>query len=260
MTVVLAGIGADTTNVGALGRLYDDGTFDYVPIPEKTQQTTETETFGTWELRDGRAAATITNRIRPRPIAESELIIRGDALSNWPVHHDPNFEALTYGEHRHGYVSAIETLEPGDAVGFYAGLRPTAGGRAHRYLIGLFTVSAVEVIAPTVDDESVAAIFSRHPDNAHTKRAVDGRPYLREKRVVIVDGREPGGLLESDPIRLSEYVTKPGNSRPQYYLRPEVGRALDVRSGRENMQFKPAYRCGIDADRFREWIEERERA
>ena len=259
MTVVLAGIGADTTNVGALGPLSEDGTFEYVPIPEKTRETTETATFGTWTLRDGRTAATLTNRVRPRPIAEPDVVLRDEALAAWPVHHDPNFEALTYGEHRYGYVAALETLEPGDVVGFYAGLRRREDGRAHRYLIGSMTVDAVEVITPEMDPDEVAAVFSRHPENAHTKRAVDGRPYLRDKRVVIVDGREPGGLLERHPVRLSEYVTKPGNSRPQYYLRPAVERALDVRSGRENMQFKPAYRAGIDADRFREWIEGRER-
>ena len=260
MTVVLAGIGADTTNVGALGPLYEDGTFEYVPIPEKTRQTTESATFGTWPLGDGRTAASLTNRIRPRPIADPDVVLRDEALSNWPVHHDPNFEALTYGEHRYGYASALETLDTGDVVGFYAGLRRQEDGRAHRYLIGQMTVEAVEVITPEMDSDEVDAVFSRHPENAHTKRAVEGRPYLRDKRIVIVDGRDPGGLFDRHPVRLSEYVTKPGNSRPQYYLRSEVERALDIRSGRENMQFKPAYRAAIDADRFREWIDERERS
>ncbi len=76
-------------------------------------------------------------------------------------------------------------------------------------------------------DQSLAAceeIFDAHPENAHTKRAREGRPYL-EKPVVMIDGREPGGLFDRHPIRLSEYYVKSGNERAQYYLRDEIDEA-----------------------------------
>ncbi|WP_408958445.1 hypothetical protein [Natrinema sp. 74] len=255
MTVVLAGIGADSTNLGALAPLYDNGRFEYVPIPEKTRETTEAETLGSWELRAGDGvAAELTTRITPQPVHDGTETVTGDALASWPLHRDPNFEALTYGEHRtSGYVSRLCALEPGDIVGFYAGLRRPGGERAHRYLIGYFTVDDVVVVGPKTPPDELDAVLASHPNNAHAKRAREGGLYL-EKQVVIVDGREPGGLFERDPIRLSDYYVKAGNERPQYYLRDEIRSAWNVRAGGANMMFKPAYRCDLSDAEFRDSV------
>ncbi|WP_049924627.1 Nmad3 family putative nucleotide modification protein [Halopiger djelfimassiliensis] len=253
MTVVLAGVGADSTNLGVLGPLYDDGRFEYVPIPEKTRETTESETLGSWELRgDDRVAADLTTRIEPQPVRDGAESVTGDALASWPLHRDPHFEALTYGEHRtSGYVTRLRALEPGDVVGFYAGLRRPGGDRAHRYLIGYFTVDDVDVVTPEMSAEEREAILAAHPENAHAKRARNGELYRAEKTVVIVDGRKPGGLFDRHPIRLSDYYVKPGNQRAQYYLREEIASAWNVRAGGENMMFKPAYRCELTGEVFR---------
>lgn len=252
MTVVLAGVGADSTNLGVLAPLYDDGRFEYVPIPEKTRETDETATLGSWELRAGDGtAADLTTRISPQPIGDADRTVSGDALESWPFHRDPNFEALTYGEHRtSGYVSRLEALEPGDVVGFYAGLRRPGGDRAHRYLIGYFTVDRVDVVTPDMPRTERERILAAHPDNAHAKRARDGECYL-EKPVVLVDGREPGGLFDRHPIRLSDYYVKEGNERAQYYLREEIADQWAVRAGGRNMMYKPAYRCALSGETFR---------
>ncbi|SDR44971.1 Nmad3 family putative nucleotide modification protein [Natronobacterium texcoconense] len=251
MTVVLAGVGADSTNLGTLGPLYDDGRFEYVPIPEKTRETTESETLGSWDLQhDDRTAADLTTRIEPQPVQDAGETVTGETLESWPLHRDPNFEALTYGEHRtSGYVSRLRALEPGDVVGFYAGLRRPEGDRAHRYLIGYFTVDRVDVVTPELPSDERRAILESHPDNAHAKRARDGDLYL-EKPVVIVAGREPGGLFDRHPVRLSDYYVKSGNERPQYYLREEIGDGWNVTAGGENMMFKPAYRCDLSGTEF----------
>ncbi|WP_331235867.1 Nmad3 family putative nucleotide modification protein [Natronorarus salvus] len=250
MTVVLCGIGADSTNVGELPPIRSDGTFEYVPIPEKSE-TTEEQTFGTWPLSTGETAADLTPSIRPRPISEPEF--RTDP-ETWPLHHDPNFGALTYGEHRPAYVDRLSRLDPGDLVGFYAGLRDE-GARAHRYLIGWFSVENVHLIDPG-DREAARRAFAACPENAHAKRArEDGEPYVDDRRLAIVEGREPGGLVERDPLRLSEYAVAPGNSVAQYYLRESVREGLSVVEGRENMQFKPAYRCDCSAEEFADRIE-----
>ncbi|ADB61141.1 hypothetical protein Htur_2261 [Haloterrigena turkmenica DSM 5511] len=252
MTVVLAGVGADTTNLGALAPLYDDGRFEYVPIPEKIPDTDEAETLGSWDLHgtDG-TAADLTNRIAPQPIGDADRTVAGDALESWPLHRDPNFAALTYGEHRtSGYVERLRALEPGDVVGFYTGLRRPGGDRAHRYLIGYFTVDRVDVADPDQPRADREAMLAAHSDNAHAKRAQDGELYL-EKPVVLIDGREPGGLFDRHPIRLSDYYTKPGNERSQYYLREEIATKWAVRAGGENMMYKPAYRCALSGAAFR---------
>jgi hypothetical protein len=255
MTVVLAGVGADSTNLGALGPLYDDGGFEYVPIPEKTRQTTETETLGSWSLRgDDGVAADLTTRIEPQPVRGGEDTVTGDDLLDWPLHRDPNFEVLTYGEHRtSGYVSRLRALDPGDVVGFYAGLRRPGGDRAHRYLIGYFTINSVDIVTPERPVDERRAILDAHPDNAHAKRARDGELYL-EKPVVIVCGCEPGGLFDRHPIRISDYYVKEGNVRAQYYLREDIESAWDIRAGGSNMMYKPAYRCALSGETFRDLV------
>ncbi|MWV39178.1 hypothetical protein [Natrialba sp. INN-245] len=256
MTVVLAGVGADSTNLGALGPLYDDGRFEYVPIPEKTAETTESATLGNWSLSaDGRVAADLTTRIEPQPVRGGVDAVSGSELESWPLHHDPNFEALTYGEHRtSGYVSRLQSLDDGDVVGFYVGLRRPDGDRAHRYLIGYATVDRVDVVTPDTPRAEREAILERHAENAHAKRARDGTLYLEEKTVVFVNGREPGGLFDRHPIRLSEYEVKPGNVRAQYYLRESIEAGWNVRAGGSNMMYKPAYRCGLSAEEFRSLV------
>lgn len=253
---MLAGVGADSTNVGALGPRYEDGAFEYVPIPEKTRATSETETFGSWPLRyaDG-VAADLTTRLWPRPVRDPDLTVSGAELATWPVHRDPNFAALTYGEHRTsgGYVDRLRRLEPGDVVAFYAGLRGPDGDRAHRYLIGYVTVNEVATVRPDAPADERDRLLRRHADNAHAKRARDGDLYL-EKPVVIVDGRPPGGLFERHPIRISDYYVKPGNERAQYYLRDEVASALSIVEGGANMTYKPAYLSDLEGAAFREAV------
>ncbi len=109
------------------------------------------------------------------------------------------------------------------------------------------------VLGPDTPPTERAAIIAAHPENAHAKRARDGDLYL-EKQIVIVDGREPGGLFDREPIRLSDYYVADGNERPQYYLREEIATEWNVRAGGANMMYKPAYRCDLTGSEFRELI------
>ena len=267
MTVVLAGVGADQSNVGRNLPLYDDGTFEYIPIPEKTPETSESESFGSWERRTGGVAVDLLSKIRPAPGRDASWITDPDRIADWPLHRDPNFEALTYGEHRGSvdrrqrYVPFLEALEPGDVVGFYAGLAPPAGGDPHRYLIGYFTVDAV-VSTKGLDRDAQRRLLAEHADNAHAKRATEGELYYDRvgadgKYVVIVAGREPGGLFERDPIRLSEKYVKPGNERAGYYLTDRIAEAWNLVAPDADpvaLTRKPAMRFDLAGETFRKRV------
>lgn len=219
MTVVLAGVAADGINTDPIPTRQPDGRFEYIPIPESVSETTEAVTYGTATLRhaDSPMAAAI-NWIRPG--RHDARVSTPAAIAAHPLHHDPNFVALTYGESgsRPDYITKLQLLESGDVLGFYAGLRD--GDRVHRYLIGCFTVANVVMVTPAMTAAERAAVFDAHPENAHAKRYV-GAPSAVHDTVAIVDGRTPGGLLSYTDLRLSTFTAWEGNARRAYYLDDE---------------------------------------
>ncbi|WP_459192743.1 Nmad3 family putative nucleotide modification protein [Halosimplex sp. J119] len=255
MTVVLCGVGADTGNVRPVPRVDVEGRFEYVPIPE-TGATSESATYGTIDCRhrDG-PLADLLDGIRPG--SDGEWVTDPEAIRDQQVHRDPNFAALTYGEPRPGYVAKLRDLDPGDAVAFYGGFPSPDSAYKHRYLFGYFTVAESPVVVdPEMDAAEKAALLDRHPENAHAKRfAENGELYAqdtalteRPRSVVIVPGREPGGLLDR-AIRLSDR-----REGPNYYMDEAVADVLNPRSGSDRGThlggFKPAVHCNVDSETF----------
>ncbi|WP_123538770.1 Nmad3 family putative nucleotide modification protein [Halosimplex salinum] len=259
MTVVLCGVGADTGNVRPVPAVDAAGRFEYVPIPEKGA-TAEPATYGTLDQRSGGGTlADLLDGIRPG--SDGDWIADPAAVRERCVHRDPNFEALTYGEHRPGYVAKLRDLEPGDVVAFYGGFPGPESTYKHRYLFGYFTVrEPPTVVEPGMDHEAKRAALASHPDNAHAKRfAAHGDLYYhdpaftdRPHPVAIVSGREPGGLLDR-AIRLSD-----ARRGPNYYMSEAVADALGPESdgghGAHLGGFKPAVRCDATAESFYEFV------
>lgn len=262
MTVVLCGVAADTGNVRPVPRVDGESRFEYVPIPEKGA-TTETATYGTIDRRHGDGVlADLLDGVRPA--SEGEWVTDPAEIRDCPVHHDPNLDALTYGEHRPGYVAKLRDLEPGDVVAFYAGFPGPAADYKHRYLFGYFTVAdSPTVLDPEMSLAEKRAVLADHPENAHARRfGGSGDLYYhdseftdRPRPVVIVPGTEPGGLLDS-AIRLSDR-----RRGPNYYMSEAVADALAPASrtdhGTHLGGFKPAVRCDVDAETFRAFVSER---
>lgn len=266
MTVVLCGVGGDAGNVSP-DPTVDDGRFEYVPIPEKCD-TTEARSYGTTPLRHGEGTlADIVDWLKPKDEG-----VDGDdpeVVRSHPLHRDPNLEHLTYGEHRRRpspYVQTLAALDPGDVVAFYTGLRPVGGGKKHRYLIGYFTVDSVTLINPDLSAEEKRDLLARHPHNAHAKRfEARGALYYQDPstdapiKPVVVDGREPGGLLDR-AVKLTDRL-----ERRMFRLAPDVQAALrpldrdgDPVPEDESVSlggFKPVVACDVDADEFVAWVE-----
>ena len=256
MTVVLCGVGADTGNVRPVPGVDAEGRFEYVPIPEKGA-TTETATYGSIPCRhrDG-VLADLLDGVRPG--SEGKWLTDGAAIRDQPVHHDPNLDALTYGEHRPGYVAKLRALEPGDVVGFYGGFPGPESAYKHRYLFGCFTVAeAPTVLDPDMAREDKRSLLDAHPGNAHRNR-FEGRGDLyyhdptftdRPRPVVVLPGREPGGLLDR-AVRLSDR-----RRGPNYYMSEDVAAVLEPATETDHGTylggFKPAVRCAVDPGRFR---------
>jgi hypothetical protein len=259
VTVVLCGVGGDTGNVRPVPAVDADGRVEYVPIPEKGA-TPETATYGSIERRFGEGTlADLLEGVRPG--SEGPWLTDPAAIRTCPVHRDPNLDALTYGEHRPGYVASLRDLRPGDAVGFYGGFPGPDSGYKHRYLFGWFTVAERPVVFdPGMARDQKRDLLAAHPENAHARR-FEGHGDLyyhdpaftdRPRLVVIVPGREPGGLLDR-AVRLSDR-----RRGPNYYMREGAVEALAPRSRTDHGVylggFKPAVTCDLDARAFQELL------
>lgn len=273
MTVALLGIGADSTNASPTPPFLEDGRFEYIPIPESQGPggTAETLTFGSAPLRHHEGTmADYLDTITPEWGGDERL--RTDDLADWPLHHDPNFDALTYGEtnSRGAYTKLLRSLDSGDLVAFYTGLQSESGGARHRYVIGYFTVNEI-VDCQRIEFEGEHVQFSdlprtvqerfaeRHADNAHVKRyEATGSFAAANDGLVLVDGREPGGLLDR-AFRISEQ-----HASGHYYLTDELETAFSPAPGGNSDRnaylggIKNAHVLDVDPQQFRDLVQHAE--
>ncbi|MEF8779329.1 MAG: hypothetical protein V5A46_01450 [Haloferacaceae archaeon] len=189
---VAINVGANTTLPGFRGPIYPDGSFEYVPIPER-------------EPTDPDAAVPTYADLAPH----LQVSVPGELLDR-RVHLDPEFatyplcERYTYGDEHGVKAGPLSGLDPGDRLYFYATLSTVdpaeldgdwladedadgdPGGRRPgdwipprwgAYLIGHFEVARV------VTGDAYAALSpeERRPfaNNAHVKRqTVDAEAFV----------------------------------------------------------------------------------
>ena len=72
-------------------------------------------------------------------------------LVGHPMHLDPDFEHLTYGDNGSKRGAKLKKFDGGDLLAFYAGLRPTGSGdkRLLYALVGLLVVEEAAPVAQT---------------------------------------------------------------------------------------------------------------
>lgn len=245
MTVVLVGVGSDSEHARPAPQLGVDGSYEYIPIPE-TWLTTEDRAYGTLPLdhQEGHAIDVI-ERIRPFG-SDDDWITDPDIIRDYPLHYDPDFEALTYGDRRGGGGKGgtlRRELEPGNILGFYTGLQGP-DGHLHRYIYGYFTVSEVADLSQ-YEDKEYRDRLREYPDNAHAKRlAGAGRP--KHDDLVIVDG-EPLGERLGYPYQISE---RREQRPPTYQLTDKFASEFAVDGGVKALDRKPALICDISPSEF----------
>ncbi len=259
MTVALLGVGADSSNCSPTPPVYSDGTFEYIPSPERNgaAATNEPRTFGNTRLtHQDRVIAEFLDHISPEGDAVEEEAVTGMRLEDWPLHYDPNFQALTYGAtaHRGAYVDALRELEPDDMVAFYASLEHEDEGSTHRYVIGYFAVAEVidfEDLDPEDDAEEIANLMYENEENAHAKR-YDAAGTIDEG-LVIVDGTDPGTLLH-EAFKISEH-----GGGGHYYLTDDLQEQFDPEEDDDDKNAylgggKQAHLLNVDPEEFVETV------
>jgi hypothetical protein len=196
--VVLLRVGIDSGCGGIQGPLFEDGSFEFVCIPDN--HGVSAHTYGSMLGRDGKPLAGYFGESRRAARAEQH------------VHVDPEFETFTYGDPTTPKRS-LRHLRRGDFLTFYCGLQAwdKEGGwnRDHRpalYLAGYFEV-AVAGMAGDFDQKVLATefgknfhvryptVFQQQKDDLVLVKGGAGSRMFRKAYRLSSEGRDRAGKL-----------------------------------------------------------------
>jgi hypothetical protein len=169
--VVLLRVGIDAGAGGVQGPLFEDGTFEFVYIPD--EEGIGIHTYSTMIGRNG------------RPHLDYFPASRRRLMGKQTIHVDPEFETFTYGDPTTSKRS-LRNLKPGDFLVFYCGLQKWDSEcgwnrtcRPALYLAGFFEV-ALAGMACEFDKKTLKSEFG---NNFHVRyRSV----FEQQKDVVVL--------------------------------------------------------------------------
>jgi hypothetical protein len=221
--VVLLRVGVDAGCGGIQGPLFEDGTFEFICIPDN--HGVSAHTYGNMLGRDG------------KPFAGYFAESRRTVMAKQHVHHDPEWETFTYGDPTTPKRSLRE-LRPGDFLVFYCGLQEwnaTTGWRSDRrpalYLAGYFEV-ALAGMATDFDQKVLRAEFA---NNFHVRYPT---VFRRQKHdLVLVKGGTRSRLF-----RRAERISAEGRDRvgkPLKVLSPKMQKVFGDFGGHVSIQRSP---------------------
>ncbi|HXJ57766.1 MAG TPA: hypothetical protein VNU68_14000 [Verrucomicrobiae bacterium] len=187
MNLVLLRVGIDTGCGGIHSPLFEDGTFEFLPIPDSRGE--DERTYGN---TCGRKCKAFSGYFPER---------RQNVVTSWSMHVDPEFDSFTYGDPTPPKRNLVQ-LDPGDLLVFYAGMQ----GWGHTaqpalYLAGMFRVK----VAGFASDFTREQIQRDFRQNYHVRhRAVFAEQ--REKLVLVKGGK--GSRLFHKAHRVGETVRR----------------------------------------------------
>ena len=174
-------IGIDKGSGGCLAPIFKNGSFEYIPIPERC---------ATWEDRTYAHLSGSNNR--------SLADYLPTRLRNSIAHIDPEFETFTYGDPTRNKRRQLAKLVPGDLLIFYAGLESRDGIDMPRlFIVGYFAVKQVYDFNKMPELEHAPVLQKLH-NNAHTKRK-----YF-DKGLVIIEGNPKNSKRLSKALPLGD--------------------------------------------------------
>ncbi len=176
MKIAMLRIGIDTGSGGMHGPLFQDGSFEYIPIPDG---------FGI----DSRTYGNTTGR-KGCTLVEYFPKSRQEKMKNQAIHFDPEFTTFTYGDPT-SPKAGLRRLEKGDMLVFYCGLEGwDFKSKPALYLMGYFEVQ----IAGKASEFDTNLIQSHFNENFHIRH-----PSIYEQQkddLVLVKGSERSRLLK----------------------------------------------------------------
>lgn len=218
--VVLLRVGIDTGSGGIHGPLFADGSFEYIPIPDRFRgKGVDSRTYGNTRGREGRSLVDYFPEARKETVFSQSL------------HFDPEFETFTYGDPTPP-KALLRRLGEGSLLVFYAGLKgwgfacPPA-----LYIIGFFEVARAG-LATSFTQAELAEMFQNNFHVMHRDVFED-----QKDRLVLVKGNANSRLLKK-AVKISSLGTD-RNGRALHRLAPEMQAVFGGFAGNTSIQRSP---------------------
>jgi hypothetical protein len=194
--VVLLRVGIDAGCGGIQGPLFEDGTFEFICIPDN--KGVSLHAYGNMVGRNG------TAHVSYFPESRRKL------MATQTVHVDPEWETFTYGDPTTPKRS-LRHLQPGDFLVFYCGLQQWHSKKGwngdHRpalYVAGYFEVTLAGM-AGDFDKKTLKnefgknfhvlhpTVFARQKNDLVLVKGGPGSRLLKKAHEISVDGRDRSG-------------------------------------------------------------------
>jgi len=220
MQVVLLRVGIDTGSGGIHGPLFSDGSFEYIPIPDRFRgKGVDARTYG-----NTRGKAELK-------LADYFPETRREKVCDQSLHFDPEFETFTYGDPTPP-KSSLRELTEGSLLVFYAGLKGWNFERTPAlYIIGFFEVARAG-FATSFSQAELAGIFQNNFHVMHRDVFED-----QKDRLVLVKGSANSRLLQK-AVKISA-VGADKNGRALHRLAPEMQDVFGGFAGHTSIQRSP---------------------
>lgn len=219
MKVAMLRVGVDTgtTSGGIHGPLFQDGSFEYIPILDGFG--VDARTYGNTIGRKGRKLV----EYFPKP--------RQAKMSSKSIHFDPEFTTFTYGDPT-SPKAGLRHLEIGDMLIFYCGLEGwNFESKPALYLIGYFEVLTAGRVSEFSSDE----LQNLFEENFHVRHQ---SIYEKQKaNLVVVKGSEKSRLLKK--AVLMSAIGQDRTGKPLKVLSPEMQKIFGDFKGRISFQRSP---------------------
>ncbi|MEO2033611.1 MAG: hypothetical protein ABGZ35_16150, partial [Planctomycetaceae bacterium] len=220
---VLLRVGIDSGCGGIQSPLFEDGTFEFVCIPDNKR--VSIHKYGTCVGKDGLPYSRYFPERQREKIAEQH------------IHLDPEFETYTYGDPTTPKRS-LRKLVTGDYLIFYCGLQDwdEASGWNRERSPGLYIVGYFEVeLAGMATDFTKTKLKAEFGQNFHVRY-----PSVLEiqlEQLVVVKGGS-GSRLLNNAHRISS-VGKNRSGQPLKVLSPEMQKVFGDFGGKISIQRSP---------------------
>jgi hypothetical protein len=217
MRVVLLRVGIDTGSGGIHGPLFSDGSFEYIPIPDRFgSKGVDKRTYGNTRGKGGQSLANYFPEARREKVFDQS------------VHFDPEFGTFTYGDPTRPKAS-LDQLSEGSLLVFYAGLKGwNFGCPPALYIIGYFEVARAG-LATSISQAELVGMFQ---NNFHVMH-ID--IFEKQKdRLVLVKGTANSRLLKK-AVKISSVGTDK-NGRSLHRLAPEMQSVFGGFAGKTSIQ------------------------